>query len=151
MILLIIKALHIISVMIWVGVLLYIPRLFIYQTNANSKPEPDRSILINQYKIMSKKLWMKVGWPAMMLTVFFGLGIMHPYFSSTWFWVKMGLVVVLIGYHHLIHFTNKKLQKDNYTKSIAQLKVINQGGIIFLTIIVIMAVLKDVLISFLTF
>lgn len=143
MVLLTLKALHVISVIIWMGVLLYMPRLFIYQTNANSKPEPDRSILINQYKIMSKKLWIKVGWPAMILTIFFGLGIMHPYLSSIWFWVKMGLVVALIGYHHIIHFTNKKLQKDQYTKSIGQLITMNRSGVVFLLSLVILAVLKD--------
>lgn len=145
MVILILKALHIISVIIWMGVLLYMPRLFIYQTTANSKQEPDRSILINQYKIMSKKLWIKVGWPAMILTIFFGLGIMHPYFSSIWFWVKMGLVAVLIGYHHIVHFTNKKLQNDQYTKSIGQLITMNRSGIVFLLSLVILAVLKDTL------
>lgn len=130
---------------IWMGVLLYMPRLFMYQTKANSLTEPDRSILINQYKTMSKKLWIKVGWPAMILTIFFGLGIMHPYFSSIWFWVKMGLVAALVGYHHIIHFTNKNLQNDRYTKSIGQLLTMNQAGIVFLLSIVILAVLKDAL------
>jgi len=125
------------------GVLLYMPRLFIYQTEANSKTEPDRSILINQYKIMAKKLWIRVGWPAMGLAVLFGLGIMHPYFSSIWFWVKMAFVVALIGYHHMIHFANKNLQKDNYKKSIEQIKSMNQVGIILLVSIVTLAVLKD--------
>ena len=143
MIILILKTLHIISIVIWMGVLLYMPRLFIYQTEANSKTEPDRSILINQYKIMAKKLWIRVGWPAMGLAVLFGLGIMHPYFSSIWFWVKMAFVVALIGYHHMIHFANKNLQKDNYKKSIEQIKSMNQVGIILLVSIVTLAVLKD--------
>ena len=127
------------------GVLLYMPRLFIYQTEAHSKTEPERSILINQYKTMAKKLWLRVGWPAAILTIFFGLGIMSPYFSSVWFWVKMGFVVALLVYHHVIHFANKNLQKDKYTKSIAQLNTMNQGGAIFLISIVILAVLKDTL------
>ena len=79
------------------------------------------------------------------MTIFFGFGIMNPYFSSVWFWVKMGFVVALIAYHHVIHFANKNLQKDKYTKTIAQLITMNQGGIIFLVSIVILAVLKDTL------
>ena len=129
--------------MLWMGVLLYMPSLFIYQTEANSKTEPDRSILINQYKSMAKKLWMRVGWPAAILTIFFGLGIMSPYFGSIWFWVKMGFVVALLGYHHIIHFANKNLQKDKYTKTVSQLKTMNQWGIIFLLSIISLAVLKD--------
>ena len=143
MVLLILKTLHVISIIAWAGVLLYMPRLFIYQTEANSKTEPDRSILINQYKLMAKRLWIRVGWPSMALAVFFGLGIMSPYFSSIWFWVKMGFVVALIGYHHMIHFANKNLQNDNYKKSIDQLKSLNLMGVVLLLSIIVLAVLKD--------
>lgn len=143
MVILVLKTLHVISIIIWMGVLLYMPRLFIYQTEANSTTEPDRSVLINQYKIMAKRLWIRVGWPSMGLAVIFGLGIMHPYFSSVWFWVKMGFVVALIGYHHIIHFANKNLQKDIYKKTVDQLKSMNQVGVIFLLSIVALAVLKD--------
>lgn len=137
------KSLHVISVIVWMGVLLYMPRLLIYQTEANSKVEPDRSILINQYKLMAKKLWINIGWPAALLTIIFGLGIMHPYFSSVWFWVKMAFVAALLGYHHIIHFANKALQKDKYTRSVEQLKSMNQTGIIFLLSIVPVAIFKD--------
>lgn len=143
MIILILKTLHVIAVVVWMGVLLYMPWLFIYQTQANSKTEPDRSILINQYKLMAKRLWVRVGWPAMGLTILFGLGIMHPYFSSIWFWVKMAFLVALIAYHHMIHFANKNLQKDIYKKSVEQIKSMNQVGIVLLVSIVALAVLKD--------
>ena len=79
----------------------------------------------------------------MALAVFFGLGIMSPYFSSIWFWVKMGFVVALIGYHHMIHFANKNLQNDNYKKSIDQLKSLNLMGVVLLLSIIVLAVLKD--------
>lgn len=143
MILLLFKSLHIISVIVWMGVLLYMPRLLILQTEANWKIEPDRSILINQYKLMAKKLWINIGWPAALLTIIFGLGIMHPYFSSIWFWVKMAFVAALLGYHHIIHFANKALQNDKYTRSVEQLNSMNQTGIIFLLSIVPLAIFKD--------
>ena len=143
MILLILKVFHVIAVIIWMGVLLYMPKLFIYQTVANSKPEPDRSVLINQYKSMARSLWIKVGWPAAILTIIFGMGIMHPYFSSVWFWVKMGLIVALLGYHHIIHFANKNLQKDNYSKTVSQFKSMNLTGIVLFLSTVTLAVLKD--------
>lgn len=137
------KTLHIISMVVWMGVLLYMPRLFIYQTEANSKTEPDRSVLISQYKLMAKRLWVRVGWPSMALTIVFGLLIIQGYYLTIWFWVKMVLVAGLIGYHHIIHFANKKLQKDQYKRTINQLASLNQGGIIFLASIVALAVFKD--------
>jgi putative membrane protein len=142
MIILVLKTLHVISIIIWSGVLLYMPRLLIYQTEAHSKVEPERSILINQYKKMAQSLWIKVGWPAAIVTIIFGFGIMHPYFSSIWFWVKMGLVVILLGYHHIIHFAYKALQKDKYKKSLDQLNSMNQGGIALILLIVSVAVFK---------
>jgi len=141
----VLKALHIVAVIGWMGVLLYIPRLFIYQLEANSKTEPERSLLINQYKKMAKKLWIQVGWPAAILTIFFGMGTMHPYFTSIWFWVKMAFVVALLGYHHIIHFAYKALQKDNYNKTAVQYKSMRLAGIVFLLSIVTLAVLRDVL------
>jgi putative membrane protein len=142
MILLILKTLHVLSIIIWTSVLLYVPRLLIYQTEASSKTEPERSILINQFKKMTKNLWYKVGWPAAILTIIFGFGIMHPYFSNIWFWVKMGLVVILLGYHHIIHFAFKALQKDKYTKSVDQLNSMHQAGMVLILSIVFVAVFK---------
>ncbi|NJN28488.1 MAG: hypothetical protein HC819_22205 [Cyclobacteriaceae bacterium] len=143
MVLLILKVLHLLSVIVWIGVLLYMPRLLILQTEASAKTEPERSILITQYKKMSRSMWIKVGWPAAILTLIFGLGIMHPYFSSMWFWVKMVLVVVLFIYHHMIHFANKNLQRDKYTKSVKQLRNMNNAGIVFIIAIVALGVLKS--------
>ncbi len=145
MIIPIFKTLHIISVMIWMGVLLYMPRLFVYQLEASSKPEPDRSVLINQYKKMAKKLWIKVGWPAAILTIIFGMGMMHHYFSSVWFWVKMGFVAALLGHHHVIHFANKALQNDKYTKTVKQYNSMILTAAVYILFITILAVFKAAL------
>ncbi len=45
-----VKALHIIFVVTWFAGLFYIPRLFIYQTEAEDKLEPAKSILQTQFK-----------------------------------------------------------------------------------------------------
>ena len=46
-----IKALHLIFVITWFAGLFYIPRLFIYHIEANAKPQIEKEILINQFKI----------------------------------------------------------------------------------------------------
>ena len=51
--------------------------------------------------------------------------------------------MVLLVYHHIIHFAYKNLQKDNYTKSVKRLKTMSNAGFIFLISIVALAVLKD--------
>ena len=41
-----IKSLHLIFVVTWFAGLFYIPRLFVYQIEANSKPENERNICL---------------------------------------------------------------------------------------------------------
>ena len=143
MIIQILKILHIVSVIFWTGVLLYVPWLLVWQTEANTKTEPERTIVINYLKVLTKKLWVWVGWPSMGIVILLGLGLMHPYFSMPWFWVKMGFVVALMVHHHIIHFAFKNLQKDNYTKSVVQLKAYSQTSFVLTLAIVALAVLKS--------
>lgn len=146
---LVLKVLHVISVIVWAGALLYMPFLLAMQAGANSKTEPDRSGAIKQLKTITKNLWIKMAWPSMILVILFGFGIMHPYFSSPWFWVKMALVSVLIVHHHAIHFAYKALQKDKYEKTPAQLRSMAQTSIVLLLATVVLAVMKDYLNDFL--
>lgn len=71
-----IKALHIIFVVNWFAGLFYMPRLFIYATEANEKPEPEKTILIEQFKIMQRKLWYIITWPACIITMSFGIWLL---------------------------------------------------------------------------
>ncbi len=59
-----IKALHLIFVVTWFAGLFYIPRLFIYHIEATDKPSPDKEILSDQLKLMTKRLWYIITWPS---------------------------------------------------------------------------------------
>ncbi len=71
-----IKALHIIFIVTWFSGLFYMVRLFIYHTEAAGKPEPARSILQEQFRLMIRRLWMGITWPSAILTLIFGHVIM---------------------------------------------------------------------------
>ena len=141
----ILKVLHVVSVILWTGVLLYMPFLLAMQAEANSKTEPDRSGAIKQLKAITKGLWIKTAWPAMILVILFGAGLMHPYFSSPWFWVKMPLVSVMVVHHHAIHFAYNALQNDKYVRTPAQLRMMSQTSIELLLATVALAIMKDAL------
>lgn len=145
MALLYLKALHLIFAITWFAALFYLPRLFIYQTDAKLLQEPDSTILTNKYKDDSRRLWKLIGWPSLVLTLVFGIGILHPWFSlmPTWLVVKLILIVGLVGYHHFLHFTYKDLQNDTYKYSGLQLRMINEIATLFLFGIVILGVLKS--------
>jgi uncharacterized integral membrane protein (TIGR00701 family) len=60
-----IKAIHIIFVVSWFAGLFYLPRLFVYHTEANNKPELERDILQKEYRRMEKVLFNAIMIPAM--------------------------------------------------------------------------------------
>ena len=68
-----IKALHIIFITTWFAGLFYIIRLFIYYKEAEDKEEPAKTILKNQYLLMSKRLWYIITWPSAVLSTFFAV------------------------------------------------------------------------------
>ncbi len=139
----ILKVLHIISIIFWMGALLYVPFVLAMQAEATSRTEPDRSGAIKQLKSMAKGLWLKVAWPSLILVILFGFGLMHPYFSSPWFWVKMVLVAAMVVHHHAIHFSYKALQKDKYEKTPAQLRTMAQTTLVLMLGIVALAIMRD--------
>ena len=51
------KALHIIFIVTWFAGLFYMPRFFIYATEAGDKPDPEKTILRKQFAVMMKRLW----------------------------------------------------------------------------------------------
>ena len=71
-----IKSLHLIFVITWFAGLFYIVRLFVYQIEANDKPSPEREILLNQYKIMTYRLWYIITWPSAVLATVFAVWLL---------------------------------------------------------------------------
>ena len=96
-----IKSLHIIFVVTWFAGLFYMFRLFVYHAEAARKDEPEKSILINQYKIMERRLWYAITWPSCILTLIFGiwlLVLMPAYLGDPWMHIKLFFVVLLLVY-----------------------------------------------------
>ena len=66
------KSLHIIFIVSWFAGLFYMPRLFVYHTEAQEKPEPERSILSRQFIKMEGLLFRAIMVPALWLTLITG-------------------------------------------------------------------------------
>jgi putative membrane protein len=132
----------------WFAGLFYIVRLFIYHTEADQKPEPDRTILSNQFKKMERLLWYVITWPSAILTLIFGtLTLLQvPHLLSQGFMhVKLTLVGLLYIYQFLTHRIYRKLQKNNFSLSSTQLRMWNEVPTVFLISIVFLIVLKSTL------
>jgi protoporphyrinogen IX oxidase len=139
-----IKATHIIFIVTWFAGLFYIVRLFIYHAEADQKIEPERSILIKQYKIMEKRLWYGITWPSAIITLIMGIMLLHYYDFRVfnWLWIKLGLVAGLYLYHFICHHIFKKFQKDQIITGSQTLRIWNEIATIFLIAIVFIVILK---------
>jgi putative membrane protein len=144
------KALHIIFIVTWFAGLFYIVRLFIYMMEAReSASEPARTILLEQYKIMSKRLWYGITWPSAVLTLLFGLSLVFTfgYYNNMprWLWIKLAFVVGLYAYHFACHHLFRKLQQDKPVWNSQKLRVWNEVATIFLIAIVFLVILRSAL------
>lgn len=141
-----IKALHLIFVITWFAGLFYIVRLFVYQIEAAGKPSPEKEILGEQFKLMSKRLWYIITWPSMILATGFAIWLMvlRPfYISDAWMQVKLGFVVLLIIYHIKCHHYFLQLQRDEIKHSSNYMRLFNEGATIILFAVVFLVVLKN--------
>ncbi|MBY0482388.1 MAG: CopD family protein [Chitinophagaceae bacterium] len=146
-----IKALHIVFVITWFAGLFYFPRLFIYNTEANDKPQAVKEALQAQFRIMMKRLWYGITWPSAILTLIFGLTVMFnggweklltdP--AGRWLLIKLIFVVLLYVYHLTLHQIFKQQINDQFKYSSQQLRVWNEVATILLIAIVMLATVKE--------
>ena len=138
--------LHIIFVVTWFAGLFYIVRLFIYHTEAEKKPEPERTILQSQYKIMERRLWYGITWPSAILTYVFGFTLLYTRFGwniPAWLLIKLSFVFGLTLYHFQNHAIYRRLAKGKITWSSTQLRLWNELATVFLVAIVFIVTLQD--------
>lgn len=134
-----IKALHIIFVVTWFSGLFYIVRLFVYHSEAEHKAEPERSILIKQFRLMERRLWFGITWPSMILVWFFGgcmVACVPEFLNQTWFHVKLGMVVLLTAYHLWCHYFFRRYQSSAAPVSSNYMRIFNEVATLFLVSIV---------------
>lgn len=131
----------------WFAALFYMPRLLIYHVEAQSKPETERKAISDQLKIMQKRLWNYIGWPAMCLTWIFGLwtSFFNPtyYYTEAWFILKVAFVLLLVIYHVQTTALMNKQQKDIFPWKSFQLRLWNEVPTVLLVAIVFLVVLKQ--------
>ena len=132
-------AFHILAVICWFAALFYLPRLFVY--HAMSEDE----ISIERFKVMQRKLYRGIANPSMIATIIFGLWLVTlvpAYLNEIWFQLKAGLVLLLIGYHHMCLSHMKRLAEDRNDKTHVYFRVFNEVPVLILVGIVILVVVK---------
>jgi putative membrane protein len=140
------KAIHIIFIVTWFAGLFYMPRLLIYITEAHEKPEPEKSILIKQFKLMASRLWFGITWPSAIATLIMGTSMLinqPEWLRSGFMHIKLILVFFLYLYHFSLQYIFNALKKDLVKYTSQQLRVWNEVATLFLISIVFIIVLKN--------
>ncbi len=135
---LILKALHVAFMVTWFAGLFYLPRLFIYHSEANDELSRERFI------VMERRLFaiMTIG---AVLTTIFGLlllGINHALIDANWFRVKLVLLAGLVAYHYRCYRWTQRLRPHDAQADTTWLRWFNEIPGAFLLAIVILAVTK---------
>ena len=142
------KAIHIIFIVTWFAGLFYMPRLFIYITEAHDKPEPERSIILKQLKMMASRLWYVITWPSAIITLIMGSSLLinaPGWLHYSFMHIKLALVFLLYLYHFSLQYIFKLVQKDVIKYSSQQLRIWNEVATLILIAIVFLIVLKSAL------
>lgn len=146
-----VKALHIIFVVTWFAGLFYMPRLFIYNTEAQQLGDIERSVLQKQFTVMLKRLWFGITWPSAIITLVMGIWVLissgyvrivfHP--EGRWLLVKLLFVLLLYAYHLSLHMIFRQQIQGAFRYSSNQLRIWNEVATIFLFAIVMLVVVKQ--------
>jgi len=136
-----IKSAHIVAIVAWMAGLLYLPRLFVY--HAMAPIGSDRS---ETFKVMERRLLRGIMNPAMIGALGFGLllaGIPDVVdWHRGWIWVKLGFVVVLVGYHGALARWRAAFAVDRNRHSPRFFRAVNELPTLALIAIVVLVVVK---------
>jgi len=138
------KSIHLIAVISWMAGLLYLPRIFVYhsEATANNKSED----LISTFKIMERRLFIYIMNPAMIASWIFGVLLIHTIgtdnLSSLWLQLKLLFVIILTMYHFFLFQCLRKFAENNNSYSPRFYRIINEIPTVILIVIVFIIVFK---------
>lgn len=134
-----IKAIHVIAVISWMAGMLYLPRLFVYHTNAERG-----SVQSETFKVMEQRLLRAIVNPAMMATWVLGLWLAWKGFgfSGGWLHAKIALVVVMSGLHGYLSGAVRKFAEDRNDRPARHWRLINEVPTVLMIGIVILVIVK---------
>ena len=138
------KSIHLIAVISWMAGLLYLPRIFVYHSDAvkNNKSKD----LISTFKIMERRLFIYIMNPAMIVSWIFGALLIHTVdidnLNSLWLQLKLFFVVILTIYHFFLFKCLKKFAENNNSFSPKFYRIINEIPTVLLISIILVIVFK---------
>jgi putative membrane protein len=133
------KAFHVIALVTWFAGLFYLPRLFVYHADARD------AVGVERFKVMERRLFalMTIGACA---TLAFGVAmvVVAPglYLPMSWLHFKLMLVGLLIIYHLYCYKFTRAFAQDRNVRTSRWYRMFNELPSLLLIAIVVLAVVK---------
>jgi putative membrane protein len=141
MLLLYVKAFHVIAIIAWMAGLLYLPRLFVYHAPTEKGSETSET-----FKVMERRLLRFITTPAMIASWVLGLILafsgLIDWSADGWFHAKLALVVLLSAFHGLVAKWTKDFALDRNTRSARFYRIANEVPTLLMIGIVILVIVR---------
>ncbi len=136
-----IKSFHLIAVIAWMAGMMYLPRLYVYHTDA-----PVGSVQSEKFKLMEGRLLRGIINPAMIVTFMLGgLLLLTPGlidWNDWWIWLKLLLVLLLTAIHGLYSRWRREFAADIRTRPGLYYRIANEIPFLLLIGIVILVIVR---------
>ena len=137
---LLLKSLHLIAVISWMAGLLYLPRIYVYHSEASHDSQK------NIFKVMERKLYNYIMMPAMLLSWLFGILLVHnlgfSVFSELWMQIKIISVIILTYYQLTLGRYLNDFANDNNKKTSRFFRIYNEIPTIILVVVIFVVIFK---------
>ncbi len=137
---LLLKSLHLIAVISWMAGLLYLPRIFVYHSEADHESQK------KVFKVMERKLYNYIMMPAMLLSWLFGILLIHNLgfviFSELWMQIKIVAVLILTYYHFTLGKYLNDFALENNQKTSKFFRIYNEIPTLILVVVIFVVIFK---------
>ena len=134
------KSLHLIAVISWMAGLLYLPRIFVYHSEADH--DSQKKI----FMVMERKLYNYIMMPAMLISWLFGILLLHnlsfSVFLELWMQIKIISVIILTFYHFTLGKYLSDFAIDNNKRTSKFFRIYNEIPTIILILVIFAVVFK---------
>jgi putative membrane protein len=139
---LVIKALHVVSVISWMAGIFYLPRLFVY----HAEQVQGGTATDTMFQTMERRLLRGIMNPAMIATWVFGLALVAVPgavdWSAIWPWVKAAAVLAMTVFHMWLAGRRKDFASGKNSRSGRDYRIMNEVPTVLMLLIVFAVIVK---------
>ena len=134
------KSIHLVAVISWMAGLLYLPRIFVYHSEADHVSQ--KAV----FKIMERKLYNYIMMPAMLTSWLLGILLIYSIgftvFSELWMQIKIFAVIILTYYHFTLGKYLNDFAIDSNQKTSKFFRIYNEIPTIILIVVIFVVIFK---------